>query len=287
VTGWRFAVNRRWFGYLAMAIVFAIGCVLLSRWQFDRREEALLEVTRIEQNYGATPLALTEALPELDSFDPDLKWAPVTVQGTYLVDEQLLVRNRPYAGRPGFEVLTPLLLDDGTVFIVDRGWVPHGGSQDLPDSVPAPPPGEVTVIAHLKASEPAIAGRTAPAGQMPTIQLDEVDRLLSQPVYTGAYGLLASESPAAESRPAPAPKPEPDEGPHLSYAVQWIVFALFGFGGLAYALRQEYRLVNADDPEQQRKAAVRRARSDSKRSDADIEDELLDAASENSGALGR
>lgn len=287
MNGWRFAFNRRWFGYLAMAIVFAIGCVLLSRWQFDRREEALLEVTRIEQNYDATPLKLSDALPELDSFDPDLKWVPITVQGTYLVDEQLLVRNRPYAGRPGFEVLTPLLLDDGTVFIVDRGWVPHGSSQDLPDSVPAPPTGQVTVIAHLKASEPAIAGRTAPAGQVPTIQLDEVDRLLSQPVYTGAYGLLASESPAAESRPAPAPKPEPDEGPHLSYAVQWIVFALFGFGGLAYALRQEYLLVNADDPEQQRKAAVRRARSDSKRSDADIEDGLLDAASENSGVPGR
>lgn len=281
--GWRFAFQRRWFGYLGMAVVFAIGCVLLSQWQFDRREEALVEVTRIEQNYDMTPMPLSEALPQLDSFDADLKWTPVTMTGTYLVDEQLLVRNRPYGGQPGFEVLTPVQLADGSVFIVDRGWVPHGAEQDLPDVVPAPPSGEVTVVAHLKPGEPSLAGRTAPAGQVPTIQLTEIDGLISQPLYTGAYGLLASESPAAETRPAAAPKPEPDEGPHLSYAVQWIVFALLGFGGLAYALRQEYRLINADDPVEREKAALRRAKAAAKRSDADIEDELLDAHSGNSG----
>ena len=275
--GWRFAFNRRWFGYLGIAILFAIGCVLLSNWQFDRRDEALVEVNRIEQNYDATPKPLAEALPSLDEFDPDLKWTPVTMTGTYLVDEQILVRNRPYGGQPGFEVLTPLLLADGSVFIVDRGWVAPGAEQDLPDEVPAPPSGEVTVVAHLKAGEPSLAGRTAPAGQIPTIQLHEIDTLISQPLYTEAYGLLASESPAAAVRPAAAPKPEPDEGPHLSYAVQWIVFALFGFGGLAYALRQEYRLINADDPDQQRKAAIRRAKAATKRTDADIEDELIDA----------
>lgn len=281
--GWRFAFNRRWFGYLGIAVVFAIGCALLSQWQFDRREEAVLEVNRIEQNYDATPLTLADALPAIDSFDINNKWMPITVTGTYLVDEQLLVRNRPYNGRPGFEVLTPLQLADGSVFIVDRGWVPPGESSDLPDLVPAPPSGEVTVVAHLKPGEPSLAGRSAPAGQIPTIQLDEIDSLLSQPVYTGAYGLLASESPAPDTRPAPATKPEPDEGPHLSYAIQWIVFAILGFGGLAYALRQEYRLINADDPAERERAAIRRAKAAAKRTDADIEDALIDASSGNSG----
>lgn len=275
--GWRFAFNRRWFGYLAIALLFALACALLSRWQFDRRETAVLEVTRIEQNYGAPPVPLAEALPSLDSFDADVKWTPVVATGTYLVNEQLLVRNRPYNGQPGFEVLTPLQLADGSVFMVDRGWVPPGESTDLPDEVPAPPSGQVTVIAHLKPGEPSLAGRSAPAGQIPTIQLDEIDSLLSQPVYTGAYGLLASESPAPDTRPAPASKPEPDEGPHLSYAIQWIVFAILGFGGLAYALRQEYRLINADDPAERERAAIRRAKAAAKRTDAEIEDELLDA----------
>jgi cytochrome oxidase assembly protein ShyY1 len=277
VRGWRFVFQRRWFGYLAVAIAFAIACVLLSRWQFDRRDEAVTEITRLQVNYDATPVPVGEALPTLDSFDADKKRLPVTMTGKYLTSEQLLVRNRPYNGSPGFEVLTPLLLPDGTVFVVDRGWVPPGSTEDGPDSVPSAPEGTVTVTARLKAGETTILGRTAPAGQVATIHLDTVAELLDRPTYTGAYGLLASESPAPATRPAAAARPQLDEGPHLSYAVQWIVFALLGFFGLGYAVRQEYRLVNADDPAERARAAIRREKRALKRTDADIEDELLDS----------
>ncbi len=275
--GWSFAFNRRWFGYLGVAIAFAIGCVLLSHWQFDRREEALTEINRVIDNYDATPIPIAEALPTLDGFDEDEKWQPVTLVGEYLVEEQVLVRGRPYNGRPGFEVLTPLRLDDGRTFIVDRGWVAPGNTQDAPDSVPEPPSGTVTVVARLKAGEPTIPGRSAPEGQVATINLPQVAELVSGDVYTGAYGLLVSESPAVADTPLPAIAPSPDEGPHLSYAVQWIVFALFGFFGLGYALRQEYRLFNADDPEERARAVIRREKAAKRKpTDAEIEDALLE-----------
>jgi cytochrome oxidase assembly protein ShyY1 len=278
VNGWHFAFNRRWFGYLAAAIVFAIGCVLLSQWQFARRDAAVAEINRVETNFDATAQPITEVLPELSYWQDDLRWRPVTMTGTYLADEQLLVRNRPFNGQNGYEVLTPLLLTDGTIFIVDRGWLPFGADEARPDSVPAAPTGTVTVTARLKASEPSLPGRSAPAGQVPTIKLDDIAALLDQPTYTGAYGLVANETPSVADNPLPAVKPTPDEGPHLSYAIQWIAFALFGFFGLGYALRQEYRLVNADDPAERERAAVRRAKASTrKKTDADIEDELLDA----------
>ncbi|MDM4763134.1 SURF1 family protein [Galbitalea sp. SE-J8] len=265
-----------------MAIVFAIACALLSRWQFARNDEARIEVEHIEANYDADPVAIASVLPALDAWSEGVKWTPVSLRGTYLVDEQLLVRNRPYNGSPGFEVLTPLRLDDGDVFVVDRGWVPSGNAQDAPDAVPAPPGGEVTVVARLKQGEPELAGRTAPAGQIPTIELDDIATALGRDTYTGAYGLLDSEDPAPATRPLPAPEPALDEGPHLSYAIQWIVFALFGFFGLGYALRTEYRARRADaaDPDAP-PAAPRRPRRPPRtgrdRSDAEIEDELLDA----------
>lgn len=275
--GWHFAFNRRWFGYLAAALAFALACVLLSQWQFARRDEAVVEIDRVIANYDATPQPLDRVLTGLDDFDAGDKWLPVTVEGEYLIESQVLVRNRPYNGRPGFEVLTPLLTDDGTVFIVDRGWLPSG-TKDYPDAVPAPPAGPVTVTARLKAGEPPLAGRSATADTVATIELAILADRLDLPTYTGAYGLLDSETPAVADMPLPAIKPVPDEGPHLSYAVQWIVFALFGFFGLGYALRQEYRLVNADDPEERARAAIRRERvAKRKRTDADIEDELLDA----------
>jgi cytochrome oxidase assembly protein ShyY1 len=279
VSAWRFALTWRWARYLVLAIAFAIACVLLCLWQLDRRGTALDELERIDTNYASDAVPLREALPDRGSFDIAGKWQPVTVTGTYLPDEQLLVRGRPYNGGPGFEVLTPLLLADGSVFIVDRGWLPTGRDQDSPDVVPEAPSGEVTVEARLKPGEPTLPGRSAPAGQIASIQLDDIADALDRPTYTGAYGLMVTEDPAPAERPLAASKPARDEGPHLSYAFQWLVFALFGFIGLGYALRQEYRSVNEDDPEEMTRAAARRAKDAARaRTDAEIEDDLVDAA---------
>ena len=278
MTGWGFALSRRWLGYLALVVVFAIACTLLSLWQIARRDEARADITRVDTNWEAEPRPITELLPELDAFDPDLKWSPVSLTGRYLVDEQLLARGRPLDGNPGFEVLVPFQLDDGTVFIVDRGWIPAGNEQDTPDSVPAAPQGVVTVVARLKASEPELAGRSAPAGQVATINLPTIADLVGKPTYPGAYGILAAGDPAPATRPAAVVKPAPDEGPHLSYAFQWVLFAVMAFIALGWAIRQEYRIRNADDPAERERAAEReRKRAAKPRTDAEVEDELLDA----------
>ncbi len=117
---------RRWGAYLALTIVFAVVCGLLSWWQWSRRAETVAEIDTVSANYDQTPVPVDELLPTLDAWDEAVEWRPVALHGTYLVDEQLLVRNRPRDGAPGFEVLTPLLLDDGTVFVVNRGWLPTG-----------------------------------------------------------------------------------------------------------------------------------------------------------------
>jgi hypothetical protein len=71
-----------------------------------------------------------------------------------------------------------------------------------------------------------------------------------------------------------------DNGPYLSYAFQWILFAIMAFGGLAWALRAEYRKQNANDPVEQERAAERARKAKLRApSDADIEDaEIADAA---------
>jgi cytochrome oxidase assembly protein ShyY1 len=258
---------RRWGGYVALTIVFAIVCGLLSWWQWSRRVDAVREIAKIEANYDAAPVALDELLPELDSADDAVEWRPVVVTGEYLVDEQLLVRNRPRNSLPGFEVLVPLRLSDGTVFVVDRGWVPGGSTPDAPEAVPPAPQGEVTVVVRLKPGEPEIPGRGAPEGQLATVRLPDVAALVDSPTYTGMYGLLVSEDPAPAESPLPAFRPVEDEGPHLSYALQWIVFGLMAFVGLIWAVRRERKIAAGNLP------AARREK------DADVEDALLDAPS--------
>ena len=274
---WRFAISRRWFGYLALAIAFAIACACLAAWQIGRRNEALAEINRVETNWDSTPRVLDAVLPQLDSWADDDKWTPVTMSGHYLVDDQLLVRGRPLDGDGGFEVLAPFQLDDGSVFVVDRGWLPTGSAQDEPDAIPASPTGRVTVVVRLKSSEPTVLGRSAPAGQIATIHLPDIAQRIGEPTYTGAYGLLATEDPAPPTRPTAVEKPVADEGPHLSYAFQWVAFAIMGFIGLGWAIRQEYRIRNSEDPEERKRAAERKRKADAKpRSDSEIEDELID-----------
>jgi len=275
--GWTFTLSRHWLGYLALVVVFAVACAGLAMWQLARRDEARAEITRVEDNWEAASRPLGEVLPELDSFNADDKWTRVTLTGHYLVDEELLARGRPLDGNPGFEQLVPFQLEDGRVFVVDRGWLPVGNEQDAPDTDPAPPEGAVTLVVRLKAGEPTVAGRSAPEGQIATINLPTIANLVGKPMYTGAYGLLDTEDPAA-ARPKAVSKPVADEGPHLSYAFQWFVFGIMAFVGLGWAIRQEYRIRNADDPEERARAEVRRRKAAAKpKTDAEIEDELLDA----------
>ena len=277
MSGWSFLLSRRWAGYLALTIVFALVSSGLGVWQFARRAEALAEIAKIDANYDAAPVPVAEALPELDAFTESQKWLPVTASGTYLADDELLVRNRPLNINPGFEVLTPLRLDDGSIFVVNRGWLPTGQNQDAPDVVPEAPTGRVTVVARLKAGEPTLPGRTASGNEIATINLDDIARRLDAPTYTGAYGLLVSEDPPAAERPTAVVKPIRDEGPHLSYALQWFVFALLAFIGLGWAARQEYRTVNVNDPAERERAQTRARREAAKpRGDGEIEDAVLD-----------
>lgn len=269
----RLASSRRWLGWLGLTALFALVCVGLAQWQWQRRVEAVAEIRVVAANWDAAPVPLAEVLPDSERLDPSLEWQPVALEGEYLLDEQLLVRTRPLKGRPGFEVLTPLLLDDGRVFVVDRGWLPVGSRQDSPDAVPDPPAGRVEVLVRLKPGEPTIAGRGAPEGQIATIHLPDIaERVEAGEMVTGAYGLLDRESPAPSARPVAAARPVPDEGPHLSYTFQWYLFGLLGFIGYGWALRTEHRrLLDAAAGEPAHAPARRRA------SDADEEDALLES----------
>lgn len=277
---WSFALQRRWFVYLGMASAFAIACGFLSHWQFGRNAETVALNSLVTANYAAKPESLPALVPQLSSFDSREIWRRVTVTGHYLPTKQLLVRDRSMGADPGFEVLTPFRLQNGDVLIVDRGWVAIGTQHAYPDYIPPAPKGLETVVVRLQASETAIPGRTSPKGQIAEINLPTVASTGKlKNAYTGAYGQLSSETPKPPSRPAAFPKPVIDNGPFLSYAFQWILFAIMAFGGLAWALRQEYRKVNANDPvvlaqaaERARKAKLREP------TDTDIEDAQIAAA---------
>jgi cytochrome oxidase assembly protein ShyY1 len=289
VKEWRFALSKKWLGYLAVAIVFAIVCAFLANWQWARRGENLALQHRLDANYNARPVDVDTILPNLGSYTAADQYRPVKITGTYLTDKTFLARDRSYNGYPGFEVLVPIRTTGGNVFIVDRGWVPSGNTHDYPDSIPTPPTGKVTVVARLAAAETSVPGRTDIPGtnELAVIQPADIAKRLDEPTYTAAYGQLMRETPSASTLPKLAQKPQIDYGLNLSYAIQWVMFALAAFAFFGYVIRQEYDTLNSDE-EDQRWLDEERERKRERRGpdDAEIEDAELDEAGYESSKPG-
>lgn len=229
----------RWSGYVGIAVLFAIVCVLLAQWQFDRNEQRAAVIALVDANYDQAPVELATLLPGGNALDPHVEWRQARLQGHYAVEHELLVRNRPHGGTRAFEVVVPFHTTDGAVLIVNRGWV-LPGEGDVPDFVPQPVTGELSIVVRLRPGEnlPS-SGRGAPEGQVPTIHLPTIADTTGSGTIVAAYGQLVSETPAAANTPYGFDKPTEDPGPHLSYAIQWILFAIMGFVFIYYVIRTE------------------------------------------------
>lgn len=295
---YRFLASTRWLGWLLIACVFAAGCVFLGRWQMDRLAGVKSEISHVQANYDATPITYAEAAPLLDHLPTDQKWTQVELSGEYVIDDTVIVRNRPRSGSAGYEVLVPFHVKGGGTIIVNRGWLPIGNDHaGNPDVVPAPRAGAMDIVVRLKSGEPNL-DRGAPEGQLASIELPAMAAFLDYPIHQGAYGLMASESPAAATAPQQLAKPEEDEGSHLSYAFQWFTFGVLAFFGLGYAAKQQAR-INREEGEAEAAAAAagvevdhtayraprqrKTRRRDGSPTDEALEDAYLDALEEKSG----
>lgn len=229
-------------GVAALSVLFAF----LGRWQWHRHLHRDAEQALVAANYAARPLPLQTLLPPAargpaSTLPHRLEWRPAAVTGSYLTEQQVLVRNRPYEEQAGYEVVVPLRAGDGTVILVDRGWIPAGRTALRPDAVPAAPSGPVRVVVRLRPSEP-VQDRRAPPGQVQSIAVAQLARSLPDPDRViGAYGALVSESTPAADTPAPALPPDFGIGINLAYAVQWWAFALTAYLLFGWALVREAR----------------------------------------------
>jgi surfeit locus 1 family protein len=248
---YRFLLTPKWlFGhalFLAVLVLFPT----LGSWQVGRHAQASAQNARIEARLTDGPRPVGELLATHDGPQSAaaLEFRPVSATGVFRPSEEVLLTGATDAGRPGHHVLTPLELRDGSVILVNRGWVPFA-LDTPPVAEAAPPAGEVTVDGVLVAGDPP--GRTrAPARgddrvlRLTTVDLPVIDAQVGgdlPPVYVQAARV---EGVAADALPHPPPAVEPSEaGTHLSYAGQWFAFtavALIGYPLLVWRTARERR----------------------------------------------
>ncbi|WP_168247525.1 MULTISPECIES: SURF1 family protein [unclassified Mesorhizobium] len=111
------------------ALLLGLGLVLfvillgLGTWQVQRLhwKEGLLET--IDRRTHAAPLPLADVEKEFAT-SGDVDYTPVTVTGTFLHQGERHFFST-WEGDTGFNVYTPLQLEDGRFVLVNRGFVPY------------------------------------------------------------------------------------------------------------------------------------------------------------------
>lgn len=244
-------LSPRWLAGHLLALTLVVLFVNFGFWQLRRHEERGAYNALVGMRLAAEPEPYPQLRARLSLEAPPEDAASIAYRRAVskrpvTSAREVLLRSRALNGQPGYHVLTPLLLEDGSALLVDRGWVPF--ELDTPPvAEAAPPAGPVTVSGTLlpRQTQPAgLGAKDPPTGELDAVFWVDTERLSAQLPYRldPVYLELTAQSPAQEGPlPRPLPPPELDGGPHLSYALQWFSFALIGVVGYAFLLRSVLR----------------------------------------------
>ncbi len=118
---------------LIMMIIFPLF-IALGIWQLNRAEEK----RQIDQGiHDAQKMIALNLNTSNKASLTDLVYRKTSLSGHYDHQHQFLLDNRTHLGKPGYHVLTPLLLSNQvkpTAVLINRGWIPYSGTRDnIPD----------------------------------------------------------------------------------------------------------------------------------------------------------
>ncbi len=245
-----FLLRPKWIAFHVLVFGSVALMIWLGLWQLDRldarREFNEIVSERIEEPPAPIEQLLAGTVAGSEAPD-DLEWRQVLVSGTYLQD-QILWFNRSQGGIAGDNVITPLTTSDGTTLLVNRGFVPLGAS------VAPPPSGPIELLARLRIPQERQRGeltddtdRSEPLTEVRRIDLDALAPQLPGPLAPVYVDLIDAIPAPLPTDPTPLPPPTLDEGPHLSYAVQWFIFATCVLIGWVLAVQRSIRTRRRED----------------------------------------
>lgn len=107
-----------------VTLLGVIFLVALGNWQMRRLawKEGLIGAIAERAHAAPVPLATAE---ERAAMGGDVEYTRVNVSGTFLNDREIHLYALDNSGEPGFDIITPLRLTDGSIALVNRGFVPN------------------------------------------------------------------------------------------------------------------------------------------------------------------
>jgi cytochrome oxidase assembly protein ShyY1 len=240
---YRFLATRRWVAFAALIVLLAAVMVGLGLWQLSRYHERASANARIDAATKTAPVPLGQVLAVGQPPPAGAAWTRVTITGRYDPEHTILARDRTANSSVGFEVLTPLVLDDGDAVLVDRGWVPPAPeSVTAPVRVPAVPTGQVTVTGRVHLPE-SRADRPQQVDGATEVRRISPARLAGAVPYRlyGGYVLLDAAAPGSDRAFTSIPADYQNAWMNAGYVVQWWAFAALTLAAFGWTARREAR----------------------------------------------
>jgi surfeit locus 1 family protein len=205
-----------------VAAAVAAGCVRLGIWQLDRLAQRRAWNAQVAARLALAPLELSGRGVPADSANQ----RRIVARGVYDFARERVRPGRSFDGTPGVALVTPLRLSDGSAVLVDRGWVPS------PDAY------HVDQTRYREADTAVVegVGVIVPPGGRNRGEVDP-DRLRDSLPYP-LLPFLVRQGVTSPGLPRRWPPPALDDGPHLSYAIQWFSFAAIIVVGTVALLRR-------------------------------------------------
>ncbi len=234
---------------LALLLGLAAVCVRLGFWQIDRWHEKrrLNAATRAAVEGPVLDVAGTPGRIE------EVTGRRVALRGRFDEGRQVLLSYRTHDGAPGVEVVTPLLLEGGGgAVMVDRGWLyASDGAGARPQDSPEPGNRDVVGI-PVALRHGRVRGQPEGGGSLRRLPGDSLELWSARwldadslsphfPYALASWMLRQLAGPGVPDRPLRTPPRPLDEWMHVSYAVQWFLFASILTGGplvLAWSRRR-------------------------------------------------
>ncbi len=241
-------LRLRWILTSLLVLAAMLVMARLGIWQLDRLAQRrainaqhvrVMSLPPLDLNTPRSPQALTDAI-----------YQDATVRGHYDRAGEVLLRNQVWEDRPGYHLLTPLVIDgSGQAVLVDRGWVAL--DQAAPAQLAAlAESGTLTVTGRLMPSQtenglgtpsdpPLAAGQTR-LDAWNRINLERIGLQMSAPLLP-VYLIAAPDEAHPGLLPRSLPEVDLSEGPHQGYAIQWFIFAAILAIGYPFYVRKQLR----------------------------------------------
>lgn len=244
---YRFLLSRQWVILTLVALLLIPTMIRLGIWQMHRYDERTARNQLVSDSLSAKPVPVERLTAPGHTVTTNERYRTVTAKGHFDTDDEVVVRRRTNADdEVGYHVLTPFVLNDGKVLLVNRGWIPadRAGQTAFP-KVPAPPSGELTVTGRLMPDETTEASGIKNLQGLPDRQIMLINSEQEAPRLDARVlgGYLAQTGPAPKGdTPQQLGKPgKEDAALNYAYAIQWWLFAAGVPIGWVILVRRELR----------------------------------------------